>query len=144
MVECFCTLATRESNNMHAYASASIKTLVHFLLRMNTYVLQQGPALQSEACLIRLRSSWRGTMKKWKEECDNLKQNEAQSAHAQSTCKGVKQRSTDVTQTQQRPESPMVSRACMRVNTRYITRMRMYLPLVDSGLGWVCVTSYER
>ena len=40
----------------------------------------------------------------------NLKQNEAQSARAESTHKGVNQRSKDVTQTQQqRPESPMVT-----------------------------------
>ena len=57
VVECFCALATMELNDMRAYASTSINTLVHFLLQMNTYVLQQGPALQSEASLIILRNS---------------------------------------------------------------------------------------
>ena len=117
MVECFCALATRELNDMRAYARTSINTLVHFLLQMNTYVRQQGPALQSEASLIILRNSWR-----WKEECDNLKQNKAQSSRAQSTHKEVHECLKDVTQTQQRPELPMVSCACMWVNTRYVTQ----------------------
>ena len=40
--------------------------------------------------------------------CMNLKQNEAQRARAESTHKGVNQRSRYVTQQQQRPESPTV------------------------------------
>ena len=43
------------------------------------------------------------------ESTHNLKQNETQRARAESTLKGVNQRSKDVTQTQQqRPESPTV------------------------------------
>ena len=39
----------------------------------------------------------------------NFKQNETQSARAESTHKGVNQSSKDVTQAQQRPESLMVT-----------------------------------
>ena len=49
----------------------------------------------------------------------NLEQNEAQSAHAESTHKGVNQRSKDVTQAQQqRPESPAVTLTWHGENTR--------------------------
>ena len=50
----------------------------------------------------------------WNCRVMNLKQNEAQSAWAESTHKGVNQLSKYVTQTQQRPESPTVTHlACV-------------------------------
>ena len=65
----------------------------------------------------------------------NLKQNEAQSACAESTNKGVNSRSKYITQVQQqRPESPTVTltwHTCKykvhKLHQRYILNLRIYL-----------------
>ena len=157
MVECFCALTTRELNDMRAYASTSINTLVHFLLQMNTYVLQQGPALQSEAGLIILRNSWRGTMKRrvWQSETEQGSELSC-TINTQGSSWVLERRHTNATKTG-------VAYGILRLHVgKYKVRnsVRMDLPLVKfrylvftrmpgelpyaTGLCWVCVMSFER
>ena len=91
----------------------------------------------------------------------NLKQNESQSAHAESKHKGVHKRSKSVTQVQQqRPESPTVTftwHACkykvqklhptplVSLCTLYLHTCQVKVTVGDSGLCCcTCVTYFER
>ena len=78
--------------------------------------------------------------------CNGLKQNEAQSARAESTHKGVNKRSKDVTQTQQqRRESPQGHVLLVEFMSLVFTCMSDEITVADAGLCCcVCVTSFER
>ena len=75
----------------------------------------------------------------------NLKQNEAQSARAESTHKGVNQRSKDVTQTQPTSEDVPLVDSSLRTLYKHLQACHVRVTVDDSGFCCcACVMAFER